>query len=127
MSGNMQFFLKRQCPNNHYPYIIQAGDSLYSISLRLEVSLKRILEANPGINPYRLRIGQIICIPACPPNYTEYIIQPGDTLSKIAIKFNVTIESILKANPSVDPNYLRIAQRICIPINKFMLELIAKI
>lgn len=115
----MQYFMNRQCPINFYPYIIQQGDTLYGISQRLEISLSRILEANPGINPNNLRIGQTICIPyipACPPNHTEYIIQPGDTLAKIAGIYNVTVENILKSNPSVDPNYLRIAQRICIPI-----------
>jgi LysM repeat protein len=105
----------RQCPASHYPYIIQPGDTIINIAYRLEVSVSRILEANPGINPYNLRIGQVICIPACPPNHTARIIQPGDTLYKIAQEYNVTIASILEANPSVDPKYLRVGQRICIP------------
>jgi LysM repeat protein len=105
----------RQCPVNHYPYIIQPGDTLISIAYRLEVSVSRILASNPGIDPYNLRIGQVTCIPACPPNHTAIIIQPGDTLYKIAQEYNVTIASILEANPSIDPNYLRVGQRICIP------------
>ena len=105
----------RQCSANHYPYTIQPGDTLYNISQRLEVSLERILAANPRINPYYLRVGQIICIPACLPNYTPRIIRPGDTLYKIAREYNVSVESILDANPGVDPNYLRVGQRLCIP------------
>ncbi|CAB1241184.1 Gamma-D-glutamyl-L-diamino acid endopeptidase 1 [Clostridiaceae bacterium BL-3] len=54
----------RQCSANHYPYTIQPGDTLYNISQRLEVSLERILAANPGINPYYLRVGQRLCIPS---------------------------------------------------------------
>lgn len=107
--------LYHQCPENHYPYVIQPGDTLYFIANRLEVVLSRLIAANPGIDPYHLRIGQVICVPACPPNHNAYIIQPGDTLYEIAQKFNVTMESILEANPSVDLEYLRIAQRICIP------------
>lgn len=103
------------CPQNHYPYIIEPGDTIYFIANRLEVTLSRILAANPGIDPYNLLIGQVICIPACPPNHMAYIIQPGDTLYKIARTFHVTIDSILEANPSVNPLSLRIAQRICIP------------
>lgn len=60
-------------------------------------------------------VGQIICIPACPPNYTSRIIQPGDTLYKISQEYNVSVESILDANPGIDPNYLRVGQRLCIP------------
>lgn len=104
-----------QCPEDHYPYVIQPGDTLQFIANRLEVLLSRILAANPGIDPYNLRIGQIICIPACPPNHKAYILQPGDTLYELARTFNVTIASILEANPSVDPQSLRVAQRICIP------------
>lgn len=115
----------RQCPSNHYPYTIQPGDTLYSIAQRLEISLSRILAANPGIDPYRLRIGQTICIPSCLPNHTEYIIQPGDTLAKIARIFNVTVDSIIEANPGVDPYSLRIAQRICIPTGSKCAEIVS--
>ena len=103
------------CPIDHYPYIIQPGDTLQYIANRLEVVLSRLIAANPGIDPYNLRIGQVICIPACPPNHRAYIIQQGDTLFKIARAFNVTIASLLEANPSIDPRSLRVAQRICIP------------
>lgn len=111
----MPYNYYRQCPANHYPYVIQPGDTLYNISRRLEVSIQRIIASNPGINPYYLKVGQIICIPACPPNYTSRIIQPGDTLYKISREYNVSVESILDANPGIDPNYLRVGQRLCIP------------
>lgn len=63
------------CSEGHYPYIIQPDDTLQFIANRLEVVLSRVIAANPGIDPYNLRIGQIICIPACPPNHRPYIIQ----------------------------------------------------
>lgn len=65
-------YFSRQCPANHYPYVIQPGDTLNYIAGRLGVSVAGILAANPGVNPYALRIGQRICIPRpCPPNYWE--------------------------------------------------------
>lgn len=115
----MWYYANQQCPENHYPYVIQPGDTLYRIAQRLEVSLQRIIEANPGIDPNNLRVGQVICIPACPPNHTPYIIQPGDTLYRIAMMYNVTVEDILDANPGIDPRYLRVGQRICIPTPPF--------
>ncbi|MEI3614859.1 LysM domain-containing protein [Pseudogracilibacillus sp. SO30301A] len=62
----------------------------------------RILAANPEIDPDNLFIGHYF-IPACPPNHKAYLIQPGDTLYELARIFNVTIASILEANPSVNP------------------------
>lgn len=114
MTGDGSLTHDRQCPANHYPYTIQPGDTLNNIASRLGVSVSGIMAANPGINPYNLRIGQTICIPACPPEHAAYIIKPGDTLYKISQAFNVSVAAILSANPGVDPNYLRIGQRICI-------------
>ena len=44
-----------------------------------------------------------------------YIIQPGDTLSFVASRFNVTLDELLAANPGVDPNFLSQGQQIVIP------------
>lgn len=111
----MYYNFFRQCPDNHYPYIIQPGDTLSLIAGRLQVSVPRLLASNPGIDPYHLRIGQTICIPACMPGYTAHIIQPGDTLYKIAQEHNTSISGILASNPGINPNYLRVGQRLCIP------------
>jgi murein DD-endopeptidase MepM/ murein hydrolase activator NlpD len=45
----------------------------------------------------------------------RYIVQPGDTLSSIANRFNVTLNDLLAANPSIDPNLLAQGQQIVIP------------
>jgi murein DD-endopeptidase MepM/ murein hydrolase activator NlpD len=44
-----------------------------------------------------------------------YIVQPGDTLSFIASRFNVSINDLVAANPSIDPNFLSEGQEIVIP------------
>ena len=44
-----------------------------------------------------------------------YIIQAGDTLNEIAIRFGLTAEEILSANAIDNPNALFIGQRILIP------------
>jgi murein DD-endopeptidase MepM/ murein hydrolase activator NlpD len=44
-----------------------------------------------------------------------YIVQPGDTLSFIASRFNVSVDELAAANPSVDPNFLSEGQQIVIP------------
>src|SRR5215203_1699084 len=44
-----------------------------------------------------------------------YIVQAGDTLTLIASRFNVTINDLITANPSIDPNFLSEGQQIIIP------------
>lgn len=44
-----------------------------------------------------------------------YIVQAGDTLSLIASRFNLTVNDLITANPSIDPNLLLQGQQIVIP------------
>ncbi|GAB6098149.1 hypothetical protein JCM16358_00280 [Halanaerocella petrolearia] len=53
--------------------------------------------------------------PECP-NGTLYTIRPGDSLYNLAQRFEITVESIINANPNIDPNNLQEGQQICIPI-----------
>lgn len=50
----------------------------------------------------------------------QYIIQPGDTLYFIALKFNTTVKSIMEANQITDPNGTYVGQVIRIPISAKM-------
>ncbi len=54
------------CPGGQI-YVIQAGDTLYFIARRFNIPVNVLLMANPGIDPYNLMIGQIICVPETPP------------------------------------------------------------
>jgi LysM repeat protein len=105
------------CGNYH---VIKTGDTLYKLSQIYNVSVDAIIEANPGINPNMLMIGQIICIPIAPkeecPNGTmPYIIKEGDTLYLIAKKNNIPLSLLIKANPNINPNNLIIGEILCIP------------
>jgi len=53
----------------------------------------------------------------CPPGSSfEYVIQKGETLSSIARKFNVTVQSILAINPQItNPNIVFTGQTIQVP------------
>lgn len=44
-----------------------------------------------------------------------YVVQDGDTFYSIAIKFNVTIDQIVAANPDVNPNMLTVGTEVVIP------------
>ncbi len=108
------------CPEGNF-YSIKPGDTLYSIARFYNVSLDDLLEANPGIDPNRLQVGQTICIPlatppvTCPQNSFVYLIQAGDTFYRLARRYNISVDSLIRANPNIDPDALLIGQNICIP------------
>ncbi|MBR3764997.1 MAG: LysM peptidoglycan-binding domain-containing protein [Clostridia bacterium] len=55
-----------QCPQNKvcgYEYTVRRGDSFYLIANRLGVPLRDLLDANPDMNPARLMVGDVLCIP----------------------------------------------------------------
>jgi LysM repeat protein len=58
-------------------------------------------------------------VPTEPPAPTPqvYVVAKGDTMSKIAKKFGLTIEEILAANPQIkNPNKIGIDDEITIPV-----------
>lgn len=46
-----------------YEYTVKRGDSFYLIAHRLGIPLRDLLEANSEINPARLMVGDVLCIP----------------------------------------------------------------
>ena len=49
------------------------------------------------------------------PEYTIYIVQSGDYLAKISKKFNVTIASIKRLNPSIKNDVVLVGQKLKLP------------
>src|SRR5690606_28989182 len=94
-------------------YVVQPGDNLYRISLRYNVTIAAIVAANGIPNPNLIYVGQRLVIPAggtTPPppgtpvptqppgQETIYIVVPGDTLGRIAQRFQTTIQAIAVRN-----------------------------
>lgn len=52
-----------QAPMGTFAYTVMAGDTLWTIAQRFAVPLESVMQANPGINPGSLMIGQVIYIP----------------------------------------------------------------
>ena len=101
-------------------YTVQSGDSLYKIATKYNTTIDAIKKANNLTNDL-LSIGQVLTIPTTTiseevpePNYFNYKVVSGDSLYKIAKKYNVTIDSIKELN-NLTSNLLSIGQTIKIP------------
>ena len=111
-----------QCPSGAVPYVVRKGDTLGNIAFFYNTTVKEIVDANPGINPNALLIGQQICVPllaqmypSCPTtNY--YVVVEGDSLESIASSFNINAQQLLYSNYGIDPADLYKDQVLCIPV-----------
>jgi LysM repeat protein len=60
----------------------------------------------------------LAALPAAAQEETEgvrYIVQPGDTLSSISLRFNVSVDEIVSASGITDPNNLNVGDELIIP------------
>lgn len=55
--------------------------------------------------------------PSATPPQSEilYVVQPGDSLTSIALRFRVSLEDLMRANGITDPDYISVGQRLLIP------------
>lgn len=100
-------------------YTVRAGDTLYEIAKRFQVSLSALIQANPQITDVnRISPGQVINIPSQrqQPGGRTYTVQRGDTMYQIAQRFGVSLDALLRANPQIsNPNNITPGQVINIP------------
>ncbi len=107
------------CPKGT-PYTIRPGDSLYNLAQRFELTLSTLINANPNIDPNNLKVGQQICIPIenisglCPSGFF-YTVILGDSFFTIALRYNISVDALIAANPTINPKELQVGQEICIP------------
>lgn len=96
-------------------YVIQPGDTLFSIAQRFGVTLNDLIALNQFPNPEQLVVGQAILIPQPPRAPLVYTVAPGDTLFQLATLFNTTVAAIAAANNITNPNQIFVGQRLTIP------------
>jgi LysM repeat protein len=121
-------------------YVIQGGDSLSKIAQRYGVSAREIAELNAMKDPNKIRVGQKILLPAHALSHPkpaapskkaqpkavaeaapsakvsaggDYVVQPGDSLSKIASRHGTTIKAIKEAN-NLKSDSIRVGQKLAV-------------
>jgi len=98
--------------DNNITYVVKKGDNLYDIAKKYDTSVDNIKRLN-NLSSNNLSIGQILKIPNKSMTTNTYIVQKGDSLYKIAIKFNTTVDNIKRKN-NLTSNLLQIGQKLII-------------
>lgn len=93
-------------------YTVKAGDTLYSIAKKFNVTVAALAKANNITNYNLIRVGQVLTIPVTSVMYT---VKAGDTLYSIARTYNTTVSKIAAANKITDVNAIRVGQVLIIP------------
>ena len=98
--------------SNVIEYVVQSGDSLYSIAKKYGVTARELQEYN-NLPSTLLNIGQVLKIPSTE-TYITYYVQSGDSLYNIAREYNTTVDEIKRLN-GLSSNALSIGQVLIIP------------
>lgn len=97
---------------------IGRDETIADIQLRNELNRSTLQSANPNVDLDQLSAGQVVCVPdlnrpcAIP---STYQMTSGETLETVAVKFNLPIASLLRANPCLAPQDFEAGTAIILP------------
>lgn len=100
-------------------YVVQKGDTLYSIANKLGTTVSELKKEN-NLTSNTLQIGEVLRIPTKEIYEEEeniYIVKKGDSLYSIANKYNTTVEELKRIN-NLTSNILSIGQVLKLPSDK---------
>ena len=116
-------------PSGGSEHVVVAGDVYSKIARKYGVTVRALTEANPGVNPTRLKIGQKLAIPgataatatpsAAPVGATTdgqktYVVKSGDNLMKIARTHGTTVKALRSAN-QLKTDQIKVGQKLIVP------------
>lgn len=121
-------------------HTIQAGETLYRLSVKYNVTTQAICEANPGLSTENFRSGQVIIIPVQSdskpqketPKTEEQVntnvkmndwkdmhkVERKETIFSISREYGITEEELIAANPELKTGKLKKGTFLFIPYGK---------
>lgn len=89
--------IEKKSPTTHLIpafYTAKKGDTLYSLSKKHDISMSYIIDLNQLESPYELIEGLQYLLPI----RSVHMVFPGDTITSIALRYKITIKSLLETN-----------------------------
>lgn len=118
--------------DNSGVYVVQPGDTLSAIARRYNTTIAALAQLNGIVNANSILVGQQLNVPeqggavvdagtdATPiptpsPTPQIYVVQPGDNLYRISLRFNVSLAQLIQVNNITDANRIFVGQRLTLP------------
>jgi LysM repeat protein len=103
-------------------HLVQRGENLFRIALRYGVTVDAVAAANGIVNTGRVYAGQRLVIPtggsstgSAPTSSGVHVVQPGENLYRIALRYGTTVQVMAAANGIVNTGRVYVGQRLAIP------------
>ena len=101
---------------------VEAGDSLSKIAKAHGMTVERLAALNAICDINQLFVGQVLLLgeeqpeadPDAAPTKVSVTVQAGDSVSKIAKRYDTTVDAILSGNDISDPNLIFVGQTLVI-------------
>ncbi|MCS7203949.1 MAG: LysM peptidoglycan-binding domain-containing protein [Thermodesulfovibrio sp.] len=108
-------------------YVVKKGDNIWKISKKFNVTVEDIKKAN-NLRNNKLKVGMELVIPTKnkiakqnkkikKEDYQFYTVKKGDTLYRIAKKYNISVEDLKSLN-NLTENNLKIGQKLIVKAPK---------
>ena len=108
-------------PSGSFLYVVQLGDTLSLVAQRFNTTVEALAQANRIVNPNLIFVGQTLTIQlppeTLPPSAQTviHVVQPGETLAQVALRYQTSVWAIAQANGLDNPNLIYAGQRLFIP------------
>ncbi|MCL4393847.1 MAG: peptidoglycan DD-metalloendopeptidase family protein [Chloroflexi bacterium] len=115
-------------------YVVQSGDTLYAIAIRFHTTVAILRQLN-GPSGDVIQVGQkltlpsasdasvdapptastLVPVPADAPHAVGYVIQPGDSLYRIAERYGTMLRALADLNGIPNPDLISVGEGLAIP------------
>ena len=93
-------------------YKVAKGDTLSDVAVRFGVDVEEILALNSGLRADHIEVGHPLKVPRARRKLSFHSVRRGDNLSRIASRYGVDVEDLVRWNRGLRATSLRIGSRL---------------